>query len=410
MRLQNDRSHQEKLFALGEKLILAVLFLGFIDFQLYSLQFMVLAFGLYCLLRGKLSVTNGIFPMLLLMVSLAIFDPLSFEDTTTVSKFLSYPAAYLLGLGLSVPTGEQATPELIRKRTLSILGLLVFGLLLHVSLNTALTLGQENLTRDTKDIWSGETLSATIQAAYAVIPMGWCVAAMISTGKWRTRIVSILGLLIILYYNLTLSTRLLLLLFPILVAVCLLYYLVTGSNSRRKRNTLLAVIFLSLLFLLLYLTDTWGLRTLIEDSVLSQRYENNENLGIAEDSRWSLKLEYLSLMPEHLWGGNHIREATGNYAHDVFLDTYNEAGIFAFMAVIAIVWDSASKLIRLLRNPAHPTATKLTFLSIYVAVFIEFCFEPIIAGEPWLLMYFCFIHGLVTSLVLSASTPEGQIK
>ena len=104
-------------------------------------------------------------------------------------------------------------------------------------------------------------------------------------------------------------------------------------------------------------------------------------------------------MPQHLLGGGHIFAETGSYAHDVLLDTYDEAGVFALVAAIAIVWDAASKMRKMLRNTLAGYNLKITVLCIYAAIFIEFAVEPIIAGMPWLLMIFCFTNGMVTAYV-----------
>ena len=122
-------------------------------------------------------------------------------------------------------------------------------------------------------------------------------------------------------------------------------------------------------------------------------------MDIAEDGRWERKAKYLKLMPQHLFGGGHIHAMVDGYAHDVFLDTYDDAGIFALMAVIAIIWNAISKLRKLVKDPQINNSFKLTMLCIYVAIFIVFAVEPILDGIPWLLMIFCFCNGMLTALV-----------
>ena len=110
-------------------------------------------------------------------------------------------------------------------------------------------------------------------------------------------------------------------------------------------------------------------------------------------------------MPQYLFGGGYIHETVGGYAHDVFLDTYDEAGIFSLIAVIAVVLNAISKLWKLIKTPQISSNLKLLLLCIYVAILIEFIVEPILDGMPWLLMIFCFFNGMIAAIVQRKREP-----
>lgn len=395
-----ERAGRERLFSVGEKILIFILLLSFLDFQLYGMHFMIIAFVVYCFLNGRLCITNGVVPPMILSVSLLLFWELAFSDSTTIVKCFVWPTAFLLGYGMTIPASyDPKSVEKTERKAGILIVVAVFGLFSHYALNMLINLEQQDLGRNTIDIWSGESRAATGQAALACIPMGWCIAAIVKKSTLKRKVPAIITLLVILYYNLTLSTRLLIIMLPILVAVALIYLLANGTRDKKKTHTLLTIIFIGIVFLFAYSLNLWGFQDTIDNSLLSERFSGNEGMQIDEDSRWLTKLEYIKRMPQHLWGGSHIFATTGNYAHDVLLDTYDEAGLFALAAVIAILWDAVSKLRHLLKSTHVKFDTKVTVLCIYVAIFMEFMVEPIIAGMPWLLMDFCLFHGIVTGLV-----------
>ena len=396
MKLQTNQLQDAKLFTLAEKFLMVILFLSFIDLKFYGMHLMALALLLYCLKQGRLTISGGIIPLVILTLSMFFFLKNAFQDLTSIVRCIVWPLAFLLGYCLIKDSPDAKTAEL---RTISLIKLSALGFFCHYALNGILNFGETDLGRDTLDIWTNEPMAATVQAAMACIPAAWFVSRLVSAHNLMSRLLPFLGLAAIMYYNLTLGTRFLLYLYLVLAIVSVLYVLISVSNTRRKQNTLLFVLALIVLLLILYATNTWGLQTLVEESILSQRYETNDNMAIADDSRWDSKLSYLKLMPTYLWGGDHIQAKLGSFSHDIFLDTYSDAGIFALLGVIILLWNSISVLFRLLRHADLSSSTKLIFLSVYTAILLEFCIEPIIEGVPLLLMSFCFFHGLLSSLL-----------
>ena len=58
-------------------------------------------------------------------------------------------------------------------------------------------------------------------------------------------------------------------------------------------------------------------------------------VDIDEDSRMANKERYINNMLDYPFGGNKLREQlNGAYAHDLYLDVYSEASLFAFVAII----------------------------------------------------------------------------
>ena len=90
-------------------------------------------------------------------------------------------------------------------------------------------------------------------------------------------------------------------------------------------------------------------------------------------------------------------EASGNFAHDIFLDTYDQYGILALVAVVVFLVISLYQTIRFAFDRRFSYATRQLVLCVNVAIFIAFLVEPIFYGMPWLFCAFCFMQGAIAN-------------
>lgn len=394
---------RERLFTTSEQLVLVALLMSFMDFRLYSLHIMVIAFVMWCIAKGRLRLTNGAVPPLLLTVTLLFFWRGDLFSPTVWMKRFVWPAAFLLGYNLIQPDEGSDEMGKAEKKAQALFMLAAAGFLIHLLLNLFMTFNQNLDNRNTIDFWTGENRSATGQAGLMCVPLAWCVACISTRKGLKTILPASIALVAMLYYNLILGSRTIVIAFIIVTFVALFYALGNRINGQKAQRILVSVAGWSLAVAVLYINDIGGVRTLVEESILGGRMLDTSLLVIIEDDRWSAKLRYLELMPQYMLGGNNIRRIVGIYAHDILLDTYDEASVFAFLAIIAILWDAVFKMRRFMKCGQFSTGTKATVLCVYVMMFLEFAVEPIFAGMPWLLMTFCFFHGIITCLVRNAS-------
>ena len=392
-------------FPVWELVLIGMLLLTFMDFKLYSLHLMVLSFVYFGVIRGRLCLPNGVVPLVLLTFVLFIFWPASLFSPTALAKRLVWPAAFLLGYNLILPrTSDSQSAEKAESRANIYFFLAVAGFFIHLVLNLYVNAGQIVQDRNTLDFWSMQRRAATGQAGLACVPLAWSISNIIKEETFFKKVPAILVLGTVMYYNLTLGSRTVVFSFAVIFAVALIYFINAKATEKNKGRALFWVVIACILCVLVYSGNVGGIRELVENSILSNRLMEDGSTQITQDSRWARKLKYVMLMPQYMFGGSNIYRSVGGFAHDVLLDTYDEAGVFAFLAVIALLWDSISKLGRLLKSNQVQFDTKLTLLCIYLAVLIEFTVEPIFAGMPWLLMVFCFFHGIVTRLVKNTAT------
>lgn len=391
------------LFSSGEILLLIVLMLSFMDFRLYSLHLMVLALVFFCFLKRRLYLPNGVLPLVIFTVALFVFWPASFFSPTALAKRLVWPTAFLLGYNLILPeTNDPHSVEKAEDKANIYIFLAAAGFFIHLALNLYMNVGQVVEDRNTLDFWSMQRRAATGQAALACVPLAWGSAYMVKEASFSKKVLVLLGIGMVMYYNLILGNRTMVLSFGIVIATAILY-LLSYRGMTKKSKAMIGFVIIAIAVAALYSGDVWGIRSAVQDSVLFDRLTEKSDMGIGSDPRWRAKLNYIKLMPQYLFGGMHIREAVNSYAHDVLLDTYDEVGIFGFAAVVAVLWDGISKLRLLLRSRQVKYDTKVTLLCIYVSIFITFALEPIFAGVPWLLMTYCFLHGIVTGLVKTSA-------
>lgn len=403
-----DKARRAGRIPFWELLLMGMLLLVFMDFKLYSLHLMVLAFVFFLLVRGGVYLPNGVIPPVILTIALCIFWSASFASPTAIAKRLVWPAAFLLGYNLFFPDDESVqAAERAEDKANVYIGIASIGFFIHLALNVYANAGQgESIDRNALDFWSMARRAATGQAGLACVPLAWCISSLVKEEKFLRKLPALAVLGVVMYYNLTLGSRTIIFLFALLLLAAVVYLVKAKTVEKKKRRTLLWIAGFAMLVALAYSFNVGGLRELVEESILGNRLIDEGGTQISSDSRWTLKLKHLKLMPQYMFGGNYIRRAVGGYAHDVLLDTYDEAGFVALLAVVALLWDSVSKLRLLLRSEYIKFETKLTVLCVYLSIYVQFALEPILAGMPWLLMAFCFFHGMVTQLAKSTALLE----
>ena len=87
-----------------------------------------------------------------------------------------------------------------------------------------------------------------------------------------------------------------------------------------------------------------------------------------------------------------------DYAHDVILDTYDEAGLFAMIAVVVMLCSDLFKSKRVFGSEKICGNTKIYLISVLGIIALQFMLEPILIGMEWLFACYCVIHGALARL------------
>ena len=202
----------------------------------------------------------------------------------------------------------------------------------------------------------------------------------------------------IVLYNFVLAGRTIFALILILVAVAFLYKSFT-SKGIINIKTIFWISFVILIIIVFYNYDTFGIKSTFENSNFYNRFFGEYSQDIYEDNRLETKLYYLKNFEISWLGGGAIRNEIGLYAHDIYLDTYDDASIFALISIVIYIIASLSRVISCLKNKHLNFNTKQLIFCIYISANIQFFLEPVLHGEQWLFASYCLIDGIVACVL-----------
>lgn len=355
------------------------------------------AIGIFCVIpRAKIHIDPLPTAMLLILaVSWMLFALTATTSMLAPIKPFTYVLCYILGSSMISRDSQISAEKTSCKLFYSLVFAIALGSLIHYLLNWIINIGASD--RNTIDFWTRTPFSATGQAALACIPLALAIACLFSRTDKRIKVASAIAIVIVMIYNLILAGRTLIVMTLIIVAIAFSRRFL--KLKKGKTRTLLITFTIIAALILAYQINLFGVRSFIENSPIYERFfgkASTENLG--EGGRMQRKAAHIKHMLEHLWGGAHLREEYG-YAHDIFLDTYDEAGIFAFIAVVVYMLNTLSHLIKCIRDKSLSFEFRQIVLCIYVGIYMEFMIEPILQGMPWLFALFCLIDGYVARLI-----------
>ena len=384
---------QEPQFNLLQKLTLFLLILVGMDFMNQYKIIAMAACVIFLVLKVRFVVNVDFLWLMLFAASFTLFSPAGDRVFTSLIAPFIFPLAYCVGFNF-LPTDDQNLSE---KNFRTAVITVSMGPFIHFILNFLYNLGKD-IERNTYDFWSKDILSATGQATLALMMLVVSIVMLFTNVRGRTKVLSVLVVLAIFIYNLMLAGRTLFVMLLLIFAVSLLFLIAKGNKKSKKYKTLLIIVLITLALVVLYNVNLFGVQDAIESSNFYDRFFGRlATEDIEEDSRMDRKIFYIENFSRSFWGGINLRPICG-YAHDIFLDSYDEAGIFALIAIIAFSISVVMRLIRCITSKTLKFETQQLILGMYVAILAQFMIEPIIQGMPWMFILFCFIHGMVTRL------------
>ncbi len=390
----------EKAF---QVVVLICLFLSAMNFFNRYYYFLFTSFLLLPTVpKQKVRFNNSTIFLLLLGVSMIIFDPVSQGSFLSMIRTMTYVCSYTLGISF---IQSQEPIQKLETRYIQIISLLAGGTLLHYAMNMVHNLGS-NSRAYIEDIWTGGHWNATGQASLACMAIGGVAAILFSDARLKWKLLAGTASILILAYNILVlagRTILLLMLLTFFIAFCHQSYVM---NKKLLKNVL-SVAAVAAILVFIYQADLLGVKTAFEGSNFYERFFGDYAIDFfAEDPRIGRKLMHLQQMADYPWGGYKLNRIAGGYAHDLYLDTYSMSGILGFVVIVCYMIASIVRLVKVLQSKTLAFATKQVTLCVYVAINILFWIEPIIQGMPWLFASYCAIDGMATYLI---SSEKGRI-
>ena len=375
--------------------ILLFMFLGATDFINRYYYCVFIAFFFFVLTpKRKFQVNTTFLILFVFSLSIMIFNPESHDSITDIIRPFTYPICYFMGLNIfNRKSSDDLESDRLEKSLSFVIYIMAAGLALHFFLNMLTNLNASD--RDVVDFWTHEAMSATGQATLACLMVAVIAAFLFSKSGVFKKLIALAMLAAIVAYNLILAGRTL---FAFIAVMFVLAFLFQGIATRRNiLGSLLIALLAVAVLLAIYNLNLFGIKSAFENSNFYDRFFGGKySQDIKSDTRGAFKLEYLKHFFDHMFGGKNIKAIVGHSAHDLYLDTYDESGIFALIAVVAYIIGSISRMFRYIKLKTVSFETRQLVFCTFVIVNIQFWLEPIIRGMPWLLATYCFIDGVLT--------------
>lgn len=368
--------------------------------------FIFIAFAWFCIKKDrKIHVSIvAMFSLFMLALAWLLFSTDSLLSPLSMLKPFTYLLCYVMGFSLLNDDPNFSRKLISYNLFYLLITVIAIGPFIHYLLNWYINASVSTaLDRNTVDIWTNQVFSATGQASLACIPLALTVAFIFSNNNKIIKVISVLSIILILGYNLVLSGRTLFVLLLIAIVGAFGHLLLTRKKGKMK----MLIIFLAVVVLLvfIYQANIFGIRNYVESSPIYERFfGENSQTDLDEDGRMENKIHFLQNMSKYPFGGGHLHDQTG-YAHDIFLDTYDQGSVFALIAIVIFILNSLKNLILCLKEETLPFMFRQIVFCLYLILYVEFMLEPILIGMPWMFASFCLIDGYV-SRILSEKKRE----
>ena len=393
----NSASRKKNIF---ETVTLLMLFFSAVNFASRFEYFLFLAFVVFVVTPNRSFRLNLSFLILCFFSLFQLFFNVTVQSSlhNAITAFV-FPISYIMGCSFvsAKDSFDDHNGWVNRVILITSSGTLVHFLLNWYENRDSGHSGMAQIERNTHDFWTKDVLSATGQATLACLALCVIAAFLFSNVDRRKKLIASMCLLAIIMYNLVLAGRTILALLLVLVAFSFLFRMFAYKKGNLK--TIVVVLVILVAIFLIYQNDVFGVKSSLEDSNLYDRFNGKNSQDIDDDTRLEHKLAYLNYLDRYPFGGNNIRTLLGFSAHDLYLDTYDESGVFATLMVIAYIIASITRVVKCVKNRLIPIETRHLVACVYLGVNIQFWIEPIMRGTPWLLAFYCLIDGTVTAML-----------
>ena len=300
---------------------------------------------------------------------------------------------------LTFISGYMITDRNDGKSTLSVekcLYAIALGCAVRVTLNIVANIGIASRS-ETVDFFSGR-LSATNLGSlntfiFALLP------CLIITKRKKIKVIGLIFFSLSVIYAFILGTRTPIYALVIMTLISFIIYARRHYSDGIKVNVLLkwcciAVAIVGTVYMILA-TNFLNVRTRIEASTLVLRYSDTM-MGTSDSARLKYFQEGIKNLFAHPMGGNQTNGI--RYFHNYWLDVGRIAGVIPVILLVIMDVMLFVHMWKIIKNRSIDEDLRYALFGIYVCVFVNFFFEPIMDGYLDLFYRFIFISGMVEGL------------
>ena len=304
--------------------------------------------------------------------------------------------------GAQEPANEEKTLK-------KVVFIVIFGMTSHAIVNFIYELirfGGVNSGAIHYDFFSGgaET-SATGAATYLTLFSGVIYLLIMKTSSWIKLIVGLIITLTVIIYDMILGGRTFFALFIVSFLVSFFIDIYFQKNNRLRfkqiRKILFIIVTLVALFAIFCINNKNMVKDFFESTYLFHRISYAETTDsqdlfsfFTSTTRGNIRNQYISMMFENLWGGRKILNKVGLYAHELWLDIFDAAGIIPFILMWVATIQVTIANILYIKNKNVPIQNKILLCGVTTSITIQFFFEPVLTGCRVLLFAYFLICGM----------------
>lgn len=251
------------------------------------------------------------------------------------------------------------------------------------------------------DFWTREKISNTSTAINADLMLGSLYYLIFHEKNRRIRVLNLVVFFLSMFYLVVIGRRT-----PVLLALIafILSYVyetfVLKQGSAKIRKWFISVIAFVTVFAVLFFTAYYL------NLFNCQPYLNNYHIvikftrGFINDQRFELYFGSFKLMPQYLWGGQHISTILGEQVHDFWIDIYDYAGIISCLIMIVYSVLFVKNLIAFYKSKAVNNDLKIFMVGIMSCIVIQMFLEPVMTGASLFLISAIIINALLERLII----------
>ena len=375
-----------------------LLFMMGINFLHYGqLILPIICFLLFVDNRLKFKVNNPITFVVLCLFGVS-FYAFSYKLGFYSVMGFTCPMAYYIGSNMKHPSEDN-----IKK----IIYLFAIAMGCHVILNSIyeyIVHGHHGFFMSSShyDFWTKEKISNTSTAINIDILFG-CVYYLFFHEKNKVlKIIDLVTFVLAMFYLMVIGRRTPVMMLFIVFAVSFAYETIyLGNTSKKLRKAFVSLFAAAIIFVLLVVT-IYSLNIFNARDILNEyRIIGKFSKGFINDQRFELYFGSFKLMPQYIWGGQHISTILGEQVHDFWIDIYDYAGIVpcTIMIVYSLIFLRDS--IKVLKNDKVNQDFRILLIGVLTCIVLQMFLEPVMTGASLFLLASIIIHGLFERLNLN---------
>ncbi len=258
------------------------------------------------------------------------------------------------------------------------------------------------------EFWSGRILPATQHVFWGVLISGLMFYGLYywKKNKLLNGLV-VLGGLWSVWFSLFTKSRTLVIIFALVLGFNIVLYCCLNWHDEDKRykikNIWIGILILCVLAIAAYCFNVGGISDFMKSSIWGR------DGGIFHNVRFEAQISVMKQLFKYPFGGRQMDLAGLNYAHNVWLDMANTAGLIPFILVAIYTVVTAYGLIKLIRSHTVGQEIKYLIASAYISLFLYYMVEPAFDANLMYWSFWMLICGLVKGNIQNVSPMKYDI-